>query len=128
MKSQPSKASAPAIVNKYWKLIRLNGEEISMAIHQEREQFFILRMDGNKVSGFAGCNNFSGTFSLGKKREIKFSQMLATMMACQDLAEREQDFLKVFSVAKSYVVVGDTLWLRGGRTSPIARFEAVYFH
>lgn len=117
-----------AIVNKYWKLKRLGDQEIEMAGNQEREQYFTLRSD-NTISGFAGCNQFSGSYELKKGNRIAFNKNMAvTMMVCPDVNVEERTFLKVFELADSYTIEGDTLRLNEGGKGPIAIFEAVYFH
>lgn len=115
------------IVNKYWKLIELDGKEVNMADNQEREQYFILREDGS-IAGFAGCNQFSGNFILDmSKSRIKFENMLSTLRACPDVKVNESEFLKVFNLTDNYTMVEDKLTLNIGRRAPLAVFEAVYF-
>ena len=115
------------IANKYWKLKTLDGKKVEMAENQEREQFFILRSD-NSISGFAGCNRFSGSYELMEGNRIAFNENMAvTMMACPDVDVDERAFLEVFLKADSYVIDGDTLHLNAGEKIPLAIFEAVYF-
>lgn len=116
-----------AILNKYWKLKRLGDQEIEMARNQEREQYFTLRSD-NTISGFAGCNQFSGSYELKIENRIAFSKNMAvTMMACPDVDVEERTFLIVFQLADSYTIDGDTLCLNNSKRVPLAVFEAVYF-
>ena len=117
---------AELIVEKYWKLKILEGEEVKMGENQEREIYFTLKLEDNRVVGFAGCNNIMGSYTLGVGNRIRFSQMATTMMACPDM-EIEQEFLKVFELADNYTIVGDELLLNVGRRAPLAAFEAVYF-
>lgn len=115
------------IVNKYWKLKELEGKEVKMADNQEREQYFILREDGT-ITGFAGCNQFSGNYSLDmSKSRIKFENMLSTLRACPDVNVDEAEFLEVFNLTDNYTMVADKLMFNVGRRSPLAVFEAVYF-
>lgn len=121
------KATKESITNKYWKLKKLNRKEVRMADNQEREQYFILKED-NTVSGFAGCNQFSGSFNLEQeKSRIKFENMISTLRACPDVKVDETEFLEVFYRAERYSVSGDTLTLNLGTDAPIAVFEAIYF-
>lgn len=114
------------IVNKYWKLITLEGQPVTMAENQEREVFFTMKTADNKVTGFAGCNNFFGTYTLDKGWRVRFSQMGSTMMACPDLKWSESEFLKVFELTDNYTLRNDTLSLNVGRRAPLAVFAAVY--
>lgn len=115
------------IVNKYWKLIKLDGKEVKMSANQEREQYFTLRSDGN-VAGFAGCNNFNGQYELSNGNNIKFNQNMAmTMRACPDLDIDESALMQVFALTDNYTITGDTLSLLVGKRAALAEFEAVYF-
>jgi heat shock protein HslJ len=115
------------ITNKYWKLITLDGQNVVMARNQERETYFTLSTDDNRINGFAGCNTFTGNYKLEKGWRIHFSQMATTMKACPDVNVNESEFLKVFELADNYTIVGDTLSLNVGRRAPLAVFHAVYF-
>lgn len=119
--------STEGITEKYWKLKTLEGKEVKMDKNQEREIFFMLKTEDNRVNGFAGCNSLMGTYTLEKGNRIKFSQMATTMMACPDLNINESEFLKVFELADNYSINGDELSLNIGRRAPLAVFEAVYF-
>lgn len=117
-----------SITNKYWKLVTLEGKKVTMAKNQEREAQFMLKTEQNRVTGFAGCNTFSGTYTISNGFRIRFSQMAATMKACPDVDVSEGEFLKVFELTDNYTVSGDTLSLNVGRREPLAVFNAVYFH
>lgn len=121
------KKEIPQITEKYWKLVKLEGQPVQMVENQEKEAHFILKTNENRVQGFAGCNNFNGTYNLEKGNRIQFSQMLATLKACPDVDVNESLFLKVFELADNYTINGDTLSLNVGKRAPLAVFEAVYF-
>lgn len=115
------------IVNKYWKLVKLEGASIQMDENQEREQYFMLRNDGNLI-GFAGCNQFYGQYELKEGNKISIKKNMAmTLMACPDLNFDESAFLKIFDLADNYTLNGDTLSLNVGKRAPLAVFKAVYF-
>ena len=115
------------IVNKYWKLIILEGDTVQMAINQEREQYFLLRSDGS-ISGFAGCNQFNGQYELSKGNRISINENMAiSLKACPDVDVDESAFLKVFELTDNYTIDGDTLSLFVGKKPALAVFEAVYF-
>lgn len=115
------------IVNKYWKLVKLEGNPVQMAVNQEREQYFILRSDGS-ISGFAGCNQFNGQYELAKENRISFNENMAmTLKACPDVDVDESAFLKVFELTDNYTIDADTLILNAGERASVAIFEAVYF-
>lgn len=115
------------ITEKYWKLIVLEGQPITMAENQERQIHFILKTDEGRITGFAGCNTFTGNYNLEKGNRIRFEKMAVTMMACPDVEVNESEFLQVFELADNYTVRKDTLSLNVGRRAPLAVFETVYF-
>lgn len=121
------KMSKDEIVNKYWKLVKLEGKTVEMDANQEREQYFTLRSDGS-MSGFAGCNHFNGQYELTEGNRISIKQNMAmTLKACPDLNIDESAFLKVFELTDNYTIDGNTLNLNVGKRAPLAVFEAVYF-
>lgn len=116
------------IVEKYWKLKTLDGQDIKMAENQEREVHFVLKTNENSVVGYAGCNTINGTYTLEEGHRIRFSNMATTMRACPDVDVNEAAFLKVFELTDNYTIKGDRLMLYVGRRAPLAIFEAVYFN
>ena len=115
------------ITEKYWKLITLEGQDITMAENQEREAFFMLKANDNTVNGFAGCNNIMGEFKLQEGNRIRFNNMGTTLRLCPDVDVNESEFLTVFELADNYTIHNDTLALNVGRRMPLALFVAVYF-
>ena len=114
------------IAGKYWKLIKLEGQEVEMAENQEREIFFTLKADDNTVSGFAGCNSITGEYEVEEGNRIRFTNMGITMMICPDVTVDESEFMQVFELTDNYTINKDTLSLNVGRRAPLAVFEAVY--
>lgn len=115
------------IVEKYWKLKTLEGQDIVMADNQEREIYFTLKSEDNRVTGFAGCNTISGEYTLEEGNRIRFKNMLTTLKACPEVDVNESEFLQIFELADNYTIVDDVLSLNVGRRAPLAVFEAVYF-
>ena len=115
--------AAPEVTGKYWKLKTLEGQEVKMSEDQEREIYFILEANTNRIKGFAGCNTFNGSYTLEEGKRIGFSQIATTLKACSDLPVNESEFLKVFELANNYTINGDTLSLNIGRRAPLAVFE-----
>jgi heat shock protein HslJ len=116
------------IVNKYWKLVELNGREIQMTASDQREPHIILRIDGNRVSGTGSCNSFSGSYQLQAGNRVSFSQNMATtLLPCVD-NEVEPMLIKVLQQADNYSMSGDTLMtLNKAKMAPLAKFRVVYF-
>ncbi len=113
------------IVEKYWKLTELSGRPVPRAEASQREAHIILKLDGNRVQGNAGCNSLTGIYELKGGNRIAFSRIAVTKMACPYM-DVEIQFLKVLNTADNYTVRGDTLTLNRARMAPLARFDAVY--
>jgi heat shock protein HslJ len=119
--------STNTVTEKYWKLVELEGQKVTMSSGQEKEAHFILQSEGNKLVGFSGCNAFFGEYFLTEGNRIRFENLASTLRACPDLDVSEQDLFNVFSMVDNYTVYNDTLQLNIGRRAPLAVFNAVYF-
>ncbi len=75
----------------------------------------------SRVSGFAGCNRYFGTFRLSENGGIHFSNIGSTKMACDDM-ELERVFLAALEIVDRFDVRRDTLWLFNPDHDDIARF------
>jgi len=116
-------AAADGIVEKYWKLVELNGKPVPSL---EREPHMILKADG-RVNGFGGCNAFTGDYKLdASASRLGFGQIASTMMACAAGMDVEQAFHEALRRVDSYMLDGDRLMLARARMAPLARFEAVH--
>ena len=115
------------ITEKYWKLKTLEGREIKMVKNQDREMYFILKSNGTQLTGFSGCNTFTGEYILNEGNRIRFTNTAVTLKACPDVAINESEFLDVFKLADNFTINKDTLSLNVGRRAPLAVFQAVYF-
>lgn len=122
-----TKIDENGITNKYWKLKKLNGKEVKMTNNQMREQYIIIKNNGD-ITGFSGCNQFSGKYILDEsKLKIKFENVISTLRACPEAEINETDFLKIFELTNNYSINADTLMLNVGKRAPLAEFEAIYF-
>lgn len=115
-----------AITGKYWKLIELEGQKVTMSADQEQEAYFMLKPEDSSVVGHGGCNTINGTYKLLEGNRIQFSNMAATLKAC-DGVKHEAEFFEVLQLADNYTTHNDTLWLNKARRAPLAIFQAVYF-
>lgn len=112
------------ITETYWKLVELNGQPVPAL---EREPHLILKVEGSRVTGFGGCNSFTGSYTLDEKTSrISFGQLASTMRACPAGMDVEQALGKVLAIVDNYSLNGDHLTLNRARMAPLARFEAVW--
>lgn len=113
-----------SIVETYWKLVELRGQPVPGL---EREPHLILKAEDGRVTGFGGCNTFSGDYTLDEARSrISFGQLISTQKACSSGMDVERKFGEVLGQVDNYSVSGDRLTLNRGRMAPLAVFEAVY--
>lgn len=123
IRNLPTNDSEISIVEKYWKLIELNGQKIAYLAEQGKKVHFVLEQDNNQVVGNGGCNNFGGNYQLLEGSRIKFSDLFSTRMACPNM-EIEYQFVNALEMVDNYTLsaAGDTLSLNKARMSPLARF------
>jgi heat shock protein HslJ len=119
-----TKTAVDGIEGKTWKLKTLNGKDMS-DLKLDRDVYFMLTKEENRVSGFSGCNNMMGSYTLEEGNRIKFSQMASTMMACPDGVFNESEFIEIFELADNYTINNNELSINVGRRAPLAVFEAV---
>ncbi|MEO6824859.1 MAG: META domain-containing protein [Nitrosospira sp.] len=112
------------VTDKYWKLVELNGQPVPAL---EREPHLILKAADGRMSGFGGCNTFTGSYKLNEATSrVHFEKIASTMMACPSGMDIEQAFHDVLSAVDNYSLNGQHLTLNRARMAPLARFEAVY--
>ena len=114
------------LANTYWKLVSLNETAVVMEAEQEREAFLQLREDTGSVRGFAGCNTFTGSYTVNGN-DLEFGPIAATRKACPAGMETESNFLRVLEGTAYFSIHEETLTLLNESKKPVARFEAVYF-
>ena len=85
-----------------WLLTSMNDETIVL---NEAGKAPNIRFDSatKTVSGFAGCNNFTGNY-LDADGELAIGEMAMTMMACGDAMELESDFAAALRASASFKV------------------------
>ena len=110
------------LVEKKWKLFELNGVAISVKNpNPATEAFIMFQVDGNKVNGNSGCNNFAGTYKIDSGNQLHFSGMVSTRKMCIDMSI-EDKMNKLFPIVDSYTLQNDTLSLIQAANS-LARFK-----
>jgi copper homeostasis protein (lipoprotein) len=113
------------ILEKYWKLVELNGRPVAVDSTFVKEPHIIFKESDNRMNGNGGCNNISGSVRIEGLNRIAISKTISTKMACPRM-ELEQEFLDVLQIADNFNVNGDMLLLNKARMAPLARFKTVY--
>lgn len=113
------------LVEKYWKLIEIDGKKIEPSDQRRKEPHIIFKAAANRVNGNGGCNGFSGSYTLEENNRLVISQVMATKMACENM-EIEDQMFRALNAVRAYTVQGDTLLLKDESETILARFEVVY--
>ena len=74
-----------------------------------KKEYFI-SFDADKVSGFMGCNLYSGTYEI-KEETISFGPLMATKKYCENEMENENLWLKSVSEITSFSIDGKSVLL-----------------
>jgi heat shock protein HslJ len=92
-----------------WRLVGLPGQAAATLATLERD--VTAKFEGGRVTGFAGCNSFTGSYTL-KENRVTVGVLAGTMMACPEPAmSLERAFHKALTGTFSYAVKGDRLSL-----------------
>jgi heat shock protein HslJ len=77
-----------------------------------------------KLSGSAGCNQYSGTYSVSGNTMKISSSLATTMMACQqNIMDQENAYLKALGEVKNYTVSGDQLTLSDANNNSLLVYK-----
>lgn len=109
----------------YWKLTTLLGQPITHPSSMGKEAFIKFNIDGKSVGGNGGCNSFGGSYDIADSSHLTFGPVMSTKMYCDD-AKFENVFFNLLSRTDSYLISGDTLFLRNSGMDSTAKFVADY--
>ena len=110
------------LTDRHWKLIEVGGQAVTNESTM-KAPYIQLNSEGNRLEANGGCNGLGGTFEMESPNRIKFSQLMGTLMACENM-EVENGLKHALESADSYHVQGDTLQLFRARMAPLAIFVA----
>ena len=92
-----------------WTLVSLDGQPLSPGAKPPTAVF-----DGTRLSGFAGCNRYTGQVAEKTPGSITIGPLAATKMACPSPAmEVEDRYLAALGRATQYALAGARLVLTG---------------
>jgi len=110
------------IVEKYWKLVELDGKAVVPPADENKEAHMILKAMDKRLTGNGGCNSYGGTYELPGGNHITFSRIISTRMACPDMQDEDKLF-EAFGLTDNYTMKDGTLILNSADAAPLARFE-----
>ena len=111
-----------SLINTYWKLVELNGGPVLPG--EGRELHMILK-GTDQVSGYAGCNQFTGALT-ATETSLSIGPVAATRRMCQGVMDQEMEFLQALENASTYMISGEDLSVGDGHGAITMRFVAVY--
>jgi heat shock protein HslJ len=88
-----------SVLEKEWIAVKIENEEIEQQL--KKEQRPTIKLSEGKISGYASCNRFHGTYTV-KENTIAFEQIAMTKMFCQETNKIENAYLKALSQVQSW--------------------------
>ena len=116
-----SAAAARPITDRDWELVSL-GEAAAPKGGGGKPATLRLDAATTRVAGFAGCNRYSGPYTLTAD-SLSFGALMSTKMFCQDGDALERAFLPMLSSVRTWTATDSTLTLRAAG-APLATFHA----
>jgi len=108
------------LTGKVWALTELMGKAPLAGTGISAE----FTADGT-VAGSAGCNRYSGTYTVSGGNITFSTQLAMTMMMCeQPVMDQESAYMQALGEARTFAVKGDQLTLFGGDGTGLAVYEA----
>lgn len=92
-----------------WVVVEMKGVPVQQS-GGRRDAHIVFEVAEKRFTGNGGCNQINGNYTLDKN-EIKFTDVIATKMACSDI-EFENTFLSTLSSIDRYEVNGNDLLLK----------------
>lgn len=105
----------------HWELIELGGTKIDNNSETLRTPELHFISEENRISGNAGCNQYSGMYEIKSENGISFVEIASTKMACNQM-EIENKFFNALERADNYTLNHDTLSLKQSEQVNLARF------
>ncbi|WP_339135173.1 MAG: META domain-containing protein [Candidatus Electrothrix sp. GW3-4] len=109
------------ILNNRWYLTEIGGESLEPE-SVSKPPFLKVQGGEQLIQGFAGCNNFSGSW-LFADNDFVFSRIASTRMACPVGMEVEDAFLQALDTTRRYTISGDILSLYDRQGRVLARLR-----
>lgn len=114
-------AAARPITDRDWELVSL-GEAAAPRGGGGRPATLRLDAATTRVAGFAGCNRYSGPYTLTAD-SLSFGALVSTKMFCQDGDALERSYLAMLANVRGWQATDSTLTLRAAG-APLATFHA----
>jgi heat shock protein HslJ len=111
------------IKNRRWVMTSMKDFEI-VGPTTGKNAFIVLDYNDNSIRGNGGCNSLFGTYKLDGKK-LRFGEIGATRMYCDDVMDMETKFINNLKLIDSFKVSGDQLYLYSNGVEYITFKEAL---
>lgn len=109
-----------SLVGTFWELTEIRGDALNKESDQ-RKLNMVLSEEGQRISGFSGCNQFTGTYTLNGD-QLQVGPLASTMMACFKGMEQEDAYQKALQAATHYQIRGPILQLLDSDNEVVLQF------
>ena len=108
----------------YWQVVELDGQPMKK-LEGVRAPYLLLSREGQRVSGFSGCNSFSGKYKRGAEG-LRFGYLASTRRGClpDDYGVIEAALMNALGETVSQRLSGQQLELLDERGTVRVRLEA----
>ncbi|MEP0712623.1 META domain-containing protein [Algoriphagus sp.] len=106
---------------KQWTVVEILNVPVQTAGSRE-DAHLIFDSSEKMMSGNGGCNRIFGSYEIEKKNSLRFGEIGATRMACQD-SPFENKFLEVLKSVRYYQVNAGELLLKNGDKKVILKLQ-----
>jgi len=107
--------------NKQWTVVEMAGVPVQTS-NSLQDAHLIFNASDKTVNGSGSCNRISGPYEMGKKHTLKFGNLAATRMTCQNQAF-ENKLLETLQGVEFYQVSTGELWLKDSKKRVILKLR-----
>lgn len=107
-----------------WELTEIMGEPVVYPAADTAKIYIELKSQDNRIVGYDGCNNFSGTFEEKEGQRLQVSPLASTKKFCFNMPTKE-NVAELLGRVDNYAIDGENLMLTKARMAPMMRFKAV---
>jgi heat shock protein HslJ len=105
--------TVPVTLTRNW-IVTTMGIQDGTAIAKPTAQISLTFSQDGTASGYGGCNNYNGPFTLtgqitSKGNGIAIGPIVSSLRYCRDYTEQENMYLQILGNAKAYNVDGNQL-------------------
>lgn len=106
---------------KHLTLIEMMGNPVQTS-GSPNDAHLIFNSANGIINGSGGCNRIYGQYELDRKNALRFSEVGATRMACQNI-DFENRFLELLDQVRYYDFKDNAMLLKNGRKEVILKLQ-----